>query len=557
MNLEHLAGTRFSNLTQAEKRLLRSAPLGEMAVCGPSDDDGDLQNQPEYALEWSPDRVIRAEVIRWLFIDSDARALVDPKGILIYGAKISGVLDLSNISATLGLSVWHSRLTDCFVMFGLGIPELDLQGTWVSALYGDRAKIQGRVFLRNGFRALGEVRFSGAQIGGDLDCTNGRFSNPRMLGDGGGGVALNADGAELRGDVLLCSGFCAEGEVRLIGARIGGDIDCRSGCFSCGEPKAAADGNAFSADRVVVRGSVFLADEFKAWGTVRLWGAQIGGKLDCNGAVFEGTFSARRAEVKGDFCWTKVRSEGNIRLDLLSVKVCSFADDVGSWPTHGNLYLDGFVYERISSGPKDARTRLDWIGRDPGFAPHPYRQLARVLRSEGDESGARLVLFRMECRRRVHEDNNWLTRCWSYILRIAVGYGYYPGRALLCLCALAVAGVIVFECGFATGSIVPTDGDAYKVFKHDSQLPLQYERFNPLIYSLENAFPVVKLGQTERWQSDPSEHWQCSPAPHVPAALCQAFSPISMRWFRWVQVCLGWFFTTTGAAAVTGIVRKD
>src|SRR5439155_573020 len=75
-------------------------------------------------------------------------------------------------------------------------------------------KVQESVYLRDGFKAEGEVRLLGATIGGDLVCDGAQFSNPN-------GDALSADGVQIKGSAFLRNGFKAEGEVRLFGATIG------------------------------------------------------------------------------------------------------------------------------------------------------------------------------------------------------------------------------------------------------------------------------------------------------------------------------------------------
>jgi hypothetical protein len=65
VDLEALA-QRFGKLSEAEKRLLHSAPKGQLAMCGPNFDGKDPANDPSNADGWGNDREIRAEVIRWL-----------------------------------------------------------------------------------------------------------------------------------------------------------------------------------------------------------------------------------------------------------------------------------------------------------------------------------------------------------------------------------------------------------------------------------------------------------------------------------------------------------
>jgi hypothetical protein len=163
----------------------------------------------------------------------------------------------------------------------------------------------------------------------------------------------------------------------------------------------------------------------------------------------------------------------------------------------------------------------------------------------------------MEGLRRQKEDRGRLARLWSSILRLTIGFGYYPGKSLLWLLVLTVLSTGLTWGGWAVGSIAPSDKDAYGPFKQSGALPLHYERFYPPVYALENSFPLVKLGQAERWQPDPNPQWQCSPPKCSSRLLCWVLSPAFLQWFRWGQICLGWFFTTMFVAGVSGIVRKN
>ncbi len=49
------------------------------------------------------------------------------------------------------------------------MPVLSLEGSWTGAIAADGLKLEGDLFLRNGFHAEGEVRLLGATIGGNLD----------------------------------------------------------------------------------------------------------------------------------------------------------------------------------------------------------------------------------------------------------------------------------------------------------------------------------------------------------------------------------------------------
>ena len=336
-------------------------------------------------------------------------------------------------------------------------------------------------------------------------------------------------------NVFLRDGFSAEGTVALRGAQIGGDIVCPDGTFK--NPGK----DAISADGANVRGTVFLNEGFSAEGTVRLPGVQIGGSLQCNGGRFS-EVKAQDTAIRGTLIWLGVEATS---LDLTNASAGSLVDDERSWPAKGNLLLDGFVYGHISrNSPRDAKTRLRWLERQYPFRPKPYRQLAKVLREAGDDRGARKVLFEMERRRRQAEDRSWYVRLGGWLLRLTIGYGIYPLRAIIGLGLLAAVGWGLFWYGYFSGAMAPTDKDAYCFFRTQGRPPDYYQRFTASVYSLENSLPFVSLGQKDHWTPDPN--------PQV-----SRWMPSLLRWFRWGQVLLGWLLATLFVAGVTGVVRKE
>lgn len=666
--LERLARTRFPAppLTEAEVKLVRAAPSGVTAVCGPNPDSRDPRNDPSKAEGWGPERQIRADLIRWICADRQAKELVDPRGILVHGARIWGVLDLFGVTVPFPLTLAYCSLNSELNVRWADISGINLQGTWLDSIGGDGvhvktnvflrqgfhangqvrllgariggniecdgstfdnptrpgalqsgvafaadgAVVNGAVFMRNGFRAVGAVRLLGAQIGGRLDCSNSAFKNPfpdraecngialyadsiRVKGgvflnrgfhaegqvslpgahiDGDfdcsdatlaksvDGAALVADRTDVKGSVFLGGNFSAEGEVRLLGARVDGDITCDGGKFTAlrGQAEDAID-RSLSAHTLTVKGNVFLRDGFHAKGEVGFTGAQIGGNIECTGGAFYGEINLQGATARGALLYRSILGPEHARLNLENATLSAIADDDKGWPEPGNLLLDGLVYERFSGGaPKDARRRLGWLDRQRSFAPQPYRQLAKVLREEGDDSGARKVLFEMERRRRAQGPSKWYQRLWSSALKQTVGYGYYPGNALRWLAGLTLLGMVLFWVGFCAGSITPADKDAYAAFKADRQLRSDYERFHASIYSIESSFPLVKLGQIDRWQADPSPQHLVKEIWHWPSSFVVWVSFAGfLRWFRWAEILLGWALATLFVAGVTGIVRKD
>jgi hypothetical protein len=480
--IEALARGKFADLLPAEVRLIWAAATTKRAALGPSENLWEPANNPEFSEtgnpeksvpRWGAEREVRADVIRWLCIDTEASKLVDPRGIQLFGARVTGELDLLHTCVPFPLSMVHCRIVGALFLNGCQIPRLDLDGSWTGAISADGANVKQSIYLR-GVRAHGMISLNLAQIGGTLTCEEGVFH-------GVDGVAIWADGIKVKGDVLFRADsqrsgklmpFRAHGGVRLVGAEIDGDLDCRGGEF------LNKDGDGILMERAVIHGEIFFGAGFKVEGHVNL--------------------------------------ENTVAMAL--------EDDETCWPVAGKLKLNGFVYTSIE--PKDVKSRLLWLKLDASDATQPYRQLAKVLQESGDAKKAKCVLIEMEKKIASKGRLRWL--------KAIIGYGYSPGNAIWLLVGLWLTGSLLYFQSYRAGSIVPTDKDAYTAFQLKRQAPAYYPRFVAAAFSLENTFPLVKLGQADKWQADSQSY---------------------LRWFMWIQILLGWLFATLFVAAVAGIVQ--
>jgi hypothetical protein len=560
LDLEALGRMRFKDLTVAEIKLLRAASTQDYAVCGPNMLTDDKNNDSRVGHTWPEDRSIRAELVRWICVDACAKALVDPQGVQVFGARISGVVDLSSVTVPFPVTLRNCRLTDGLNVGSTRISELDLQGACVESIYAYRLRVDGSVFFRNGFCAVGEVRILGAEIGGNVECDGGAFER-----------ALHADGARISGSVFLRKRFRSKGEVRLLGAVIGGNLECDGSTFE-NPPRQGSgrDESALNADGASVKGDVFLRRGFCSDGDVSFVGAQIGGDLDCRAARINGQLDARRAVIKGVMFWHDIVDPTTAVLNLEDASAYALYDDSPSWPSNGNLRVDGFVYLAIGQNPATARNRLGWLARLNQFSPQPYRQLAKALRDSGDEDDALEILVEMERQKRL---GHFYARPASAALRWTIGYGYHPLWAFWELIGLAGLGWIIYRRAHLARAITPTDKDAYEWYKHNDAPPAHYARFSPLVFSLENSLPLVKLGQADRWQPAPDPqisvvhqtirsrldrfwHLMTSPRSLWQFLATTTKSPVFLRRFLWIQIILGWILATLFAAGVTGIIRN-
>jgi hypothetical protein len=365
-DLEALAVRRFGKLSESERLLLYSASKGKTAVCGPNTD-------PTTANDWGSDRVIRAALIRWLCVDQEATKRVDGSGVRVSAARITDELDLSFATVPFPLVLEWSSLTDDTKLTGVKMVELCLNGSHSRCIMAEDAEVKGNLLLQNGFCADGEVRLIAAQIGSTLNCEGSSFSNSRGCSNAREetfiGKAIRADRIKVEGGVFFRNGFKAEGEVMLDGAHVGGDLSCGGGTFA-----RRGEGHALSAENINVGGNVFLFNGFTSEGTIDLGNARIGGALNCMGGTFDRVI-LHSATVRGMFIWSRVRNPHSAQLELRNAAVGSFSDDEKSWPVRGNLRLDGFVYDRITGTPAE-----DTFGEEVS-----EEQLKEITESLGEE----------------------------------------------------------------------------------------------------------------------------------------------------------------------------
>lgn len=614
-DLKSLVPGGADKLSAAETALLSAVELGETAVCGTSRVDKDPTNNPADTSRWGPTRQLRAEFIRWLCVDRQASQHIDPRGVQIYGGIVTGKLDLSFVTVVFPIRFLRCQLTEDADLSCLRTPELDFGGSHIKALKADGAVVAGDLSFDDDFVSEGEVRLLGGQIGGNLEGIGGTFRNA-------GGVALYCDRLKITGSAFLrCT---AGGSVRLIGAQVGGVLDCSGGEFTLTDPAAARppaagqppmpgevgvlnadrikvggvfltslraagevrllgaeiardlactgstfnnpDADALSCDNAKVGGKVFLDEGFTSHGRVRLPGAEVGGDVKCCGGRFS-ALNLKAAVIKGTFYWSNVQDPASTELDVSSASVGSLEDAEASWPDSPHLHLDGFCYARITEGcPIDAAARLRWLSRKHRFTLQPYKQLSKYLHDLGDVDGSRRVLFEMEKLRRRTAGGNLLRRLWNRILKRTIGYGQRPEWALWWLLALTIAGSAIFGIGYLGGAMVPSDKDAAHSFELGEGVPFYYSRFDPLIYSVENAFPPLSLGIKDKWK--PSS----AGALKTPPVRIQLFQVIrDLEWqgchpFRitcpqllriWLcfQIAAGWVLATLFIAGFTGIVK--
>jgi hypothetical protein len=156
---------------------------------------------------WGASRVCRASVIRDILTGKLA-AGGDPHGVRLRGARITGRLDLENVTSRV-----HLELKDCFLEEGVlaqgaGLGFVGLAGCLIEhpaepPLAADRltcSVLDLRGTKITGHAGGGAVRLAGARIEGSLDCDGAAWSS-------GSGAALFAYGLQVGLGMFLRAGF--------------------------------------------------------------------------------------------------------------------------------------------------------------------------------------------------------------------------------------------------------------------------------------------------------------------------------------------------------------
>ena len=383
------------------------------------------------------------------------------------------------------------------------------------------------MFLRDGFESEGEIHMLGARIGANLECGGAKLRNK-------GGTTLAADGLTTDGGVFLNERFESDGATRPRVARI-----------------------------------------FESDGEIRLRVARIRGTLACVGAKLrhpgERALALDGARIEGAFLLRGRRTSVTGAVDLTGAEISHLYDDPNCWPeARGDVVLDRCVYGAFIGGGVDAATRIAWLDRqDPArfgqdFWPQPWEQCAKVLREMGHPEDSRAVLIAKEERQRRARRLRaplWLRPLLAMrdgALGATVGYGRSPMWAFAWLAAFWLVGAALFHDADRFGALRPNDPAALLTTEwRDCAAPSVADRtacwratpagrdwpaFDPLVYSLDTVLPVVDLRMARWWTPDEGAPWRFARATRV--------------WMQ-LQILAGWALSLLAVAGFSGLVKSD
>jgi hypothetical protein len=263
-------GSSNDVLSSIELKLLAGSVSGTLTDLRTGNAEAD---DPAAGNGWGADRQIRAELLVELLTGrrrSDSRS---PFSIKLRAARITGSLNLEASTLTCPLLLQDCHIDEPVTLDEATAPAIRMPGCHLPALNATQLRTTGDLNLEGITVApAGQVRLTGAHIGGQLDLSGATLTNPS-------GPALDADHLTVDLNMFCSDGFTATGEILMRGAHIGGQLILN------GATLTSPGGTALNADNLTVDQHMACGDGFTAAGEINLSGAHIGGQLNLNTAT--------------------------------------------------------------------------------------------------------------------------------------------------------------------------------------------------------------------------------------------------------------------------------
>jgi hypothetical protein len=327
----------YDMLTKPEQQVWKAVATGELVDLATGTPELD---NPALGAQWGDERTVRARILCELLSRPTASTLGPLRALRLQGARISGQLDLE--AATLNCLL---MLQGCFFEQRIILKEarasaLRLPGCHLPGIDAEQLRTSGTVELNKGVTSLGDVNMIGAHIGGQLDLDGAKLTNP-------GAAALTAFGMVVDQGMFCRDGFTAQGEIDLTAAHIGGQLDLD------GAKLTNPAGAALTATGLMVDQDMYCRNGFTAQGEIYLRTAHVKGTLDFSGASLVKT-SPDGAALTADglvvdqdvFCRNGFTAQGNINLTAAHISGqfdlggAKLTNPSGATLTAGGLVVD-------------------------------------------------------------------------------------------------------------------------------------------------------------------------------------------------------------------------
>jgi hypothetical protein len=296
------------------------------------------------------------------------------EGVYFVACTMCG-LAADQLRTTVGLVVRECTVSGGITLRGAHIGgQLELRASTLVGgpdnvvLVADGLVVEQDADLSEGFQAEGQVRLIGARIGGQLTCVRATFTLP-------GGTALDARGLTVGEHVFWQKGFHARGEIRLDGGCVNGLLDCSGGRF---DNRGA---RALSLSGLTVKQDVRFTAGATAEGTVDMTGCRVGGHLELTGGVFRNAGTIALDLARADIAQNMICQSG---FDVTGKVLLAGAEIAG------NLWCEGGSFHNPTDVAVDA-TGLT-VHRDVHLSCQPkgegFLAQGKVLLSDASIGGS-------------------------------------------------------------------------------------------------------------------------------------------------------------------------
>jgi hypothetical protein len=234
-------------------------------------------------------RAVQASLLRKCC--HELRDQIDPRGLRLNNSVIVGCLDLAGLAVPFPLRFDGCEFDSAPVVEGAQLFELSLTGcSRLPGLLGNglrvrrdldlsRSRVVGAHWSSASTSKRSAIWLCESEIGGRLLCVDATI-------DGQGGRSIQADLIHVGGAVRLIHQFSSLGEIRLMGAHLGGSLDLT------GAQIESSAGPAIDLEEATIEGSVFLIEDSAGRRPV------IRGRFDLGSARISGRFLIRNATLE-------------------------------------------------------------------------------------------------------------------------------------------------------------------------------------------------------------------------------------------------------------------
>lgn len=247
-------------------------------------------------------REIRAELIRFIALGGDKAVPIHESGIMLMGAVIIGDISLNYCNIHTPIALYN-----CEIGGEIGFKEAKSKNIFlgrsrIKSLNAEGAFIDGDLNLRAIVCDQGQIRVTGASITGDLLMAGSNIANSKES-------VLLAERVRISGSAFLNNEFQCRGRISFSGAMISGDFSLTNALIEC-------EGEVLVADSMKVGGTVFLR-KIRSKGEIRFLGSDLKDIEFCDAELSNLTGNAiilGRAHVRGTVDLRRITATGAINL---------------------------------------------------------------------------------------------------------------------------------------------------------------------------------------------------------------------------------------------------